>query len=119
MSSIATTDRGAEVLARIIMPEEGNLPIEAARAILRFRLAPADWERVNTLAAKARAGTLTPLGGILKAALRAVMAQRCPAAAAKIHALRIVQRTARAAHVCFLMGDGGRAGLHRRKCVLT
>jgi hypothetical protein len=59
MSSIATTDRGAEILARTIMPEEGNLPIEAARAILRFRLAQADWERVNTLAAKARAGTLT------------------------------------------------------------
>ena len=59
MSSITTTDRGAEILARTIMPEEGNLPIEAARAILRFRLAQADWERVNTLAAKARAGTLT------------------------------------------------------------
>jgi hypothetical protein len=60
MSSIATTDRGAEILARSIVPEEGNLPIEAARAILRFRLAQADWERVNTLAAKARADTLTP-----------------------------------------------------------
>lgn len=60
MSSMATTDRGAEILTRTIMPEEGNLPIEAARAILRFRLAPADGERVNALAAKARAGTLTP-----------------------------------------------------------
>jgi len=60
MSSIATTDRGAEILARSIVPEEGNLPIEAARAILCFRLVQADWERVNTLAAKARAGTFTP-----------------------------------------------------------
>jgi hypothetical protein len=59
MSSIATTDRGAEILARTIMPAEGNLPLEAARAILRFRLAQTDWERVNALAAKARAGTLT------------------------------------------------------------
>ncbi len=59
MSSISTTDRGAEILARTIKPAEGNLPIEAARSILSFRLAPADWERVNDLAAKARAGTLT------------------------------------------------------------
>jgi len=59
MSSIVTTDRGAEILARTIMPEEGNLPIEAARAILRFRLVQVDWERVNTLAAKARASVLT------------------------------------------------------------
>jgi len=59
MSSVTTTDRGAEILARTIMPEAGDLSIEAARAILRFRLVQADWERVNTLAAKARAGTLS------------------------------------------------------------
>ena len=59
MSPIAMTDRGAEILIRTIMPEEGNFPVEAAHAILRFRLAPADWERVNELAAKGRAGTLT------------------------------------------------------------
>jgi hypothetical protein len=59
MSSIATTDRGIEILTRTIKPTEGNLSIEAARSILSFRLAPADWERVNELAAKARAGTLT------------------------------------------------------------
>jgi hypothetical protein len=59
MSPSTTTDRGAEILARTIMPDEGNLPVEAARSILRFRLAQADYERVNELAAKARAGTLT------------------------------------------------------------
>jgi hypothetical protein len=59
MSSIPTTDRGAEILARTITPEKGDLPVEAARSILRFRLAPADWERVNELAARARSGTLT------------------------------------------------------------
>jgi hypothetical protein len=51
MSSMATTDRGAEFLARTIMPAEGTLSIEAARAILCFRLALADWEQVNALAA--------------------------------------------------------------------
>ena len=34
------------------MPGEGNLPVEAARSILRFRLAQADYDRVNELAAK-------------------------------------------------------------------
>ena len=59
MSLIATTDRGAAILARTIVPEEGNLPVEAARSILRFCLAPTDWQRVNELAVQARAGTLT------------------------------------------------------------
>lgn len=59
MSPIATTDRGAEILARTITPEEGNLPVEAARSILRFRLAQADQDRANALAARARAGALT------------------------------------------------------------
>jgi hypothetical protein len=59
MSSISTTDRGAEILARTIEPTKGNLSIEATRLILSFHLSPADWERVNELAAKARAGTLT------------------------------------------------------------
>ena len=59
MHAISTIDQGAEILTRTIKPAEGNLPIEAARAMLSFRLSPADWERVNDLAAKARAGTLT------------------------------------------------------------
>ena len=59
MSAISTLDRGAEILLLAIKPAEGNLPIEAARSILAFRLSSADWERVNELAAKARAGTLS------------------------------------------------------------
>ena len=59
MSPMATTDRGAAILARTIVPEEGNLPVEAARSILCFHLAPTDWQRVNELAVQARAGTLT------------------------------------------------------------
>jgi hypothetical protein len=62
MGFISTTDRGAEILARTIVPEEGNFPIEVARVILRFRLTQSDQDRVNALAAKARAGTLTPEG---------------------------------------------------------
>ena len=60
MSSMGTTDRGVEILTRTIQPAEGNLPVEAARSLLSFRLAQTDWERVNNLAAKARSGTLTP-----------------------------------------------------------
>jgi hypothetical protein len=59
MSAVSTIDRGAEILTRAIKPAESNLPIEAARSILSFRLSPADWERVNELAAKARTDTLT------------------------------------------------------------
>jgi hypothetical protein len=59
MSAISTIDRGVEILTRTIQPAEGNLPIEAARSLLSFQLSPTDWERVNDLAAKARAGTLT------------------------------------------------------------
>jgi len=58
MSQISMIDRGAEILVRTILPEEGDLPIEAARSILKFQLSQADRERVNELAAKARAGTL-------------------------------------------------------------
>jgi hypothetical protein len=58
MDSISTTDRGIEILIRTIKPDEGNLPIEAARSILCFRLSQVDLERVNELAAKARSDTL-------------------------------------------------------------
>lgn len=59
MSSMSTADRGVEILTRTIQPAEGNLPVEAARSLLSFRLSSADWERVNDLAEKARSGTLT------------------------------------------------------------
>ena len=59
MNSTPAADLGAEILARTIKPQEGNLPVDAARAILEFRLAQTDTDRVNELAAKARAGNLT------------------------------------------------------------
>jgi hypothetical protein len=43
----------------VIQFEEGLSPV-AARALLKLRFAQRDVERMNALAAKARAGTLTP-----------------------------------------------------------
>jgi hypothetical protein len=39
---------------------QGDLPSPAARALLRLNFSPEDQERIRQLAAKARAGTLTP-----------------------------------------------------------
>jgi hypothetical protein len=52
-------ESGTEVLSRAIMPERGDLPLEVSRWLLGLRLSAEDHERVNRLAAKARAGTLT------------------------------------------------------------
>ena len=60
MSPTTTPDRGAEILTRIIRPEEGGMTAYAARSILSFQLAPEDHDTVNQLAAKARDGSLTP-----------------------------------------------------------
>ena len=49
MTSV-TSDHGAEILSRIIRPEEGGMPAEAAQTILRFQLADNDRGRVNELA---------------------------------------------------------------------
>jgi uncharacterized protein YnzC (UPF0291/DUF896 family) len=59
MDATATTGCGVEILARVIQPAEAGLSLDAARSILELRLAPADCDRVNLLAAKARQGTLT------------------------------------------------------------
>ena len=59
MSSITIPDRGAEILARMINPEQSGMSAEAAREILEFKLPPSDRDRVNELAAKAREGTLS------------------------------------------------------------
>jgi hypothetical protein len=54
-----TIDSGTDVLFRAIRPSEGDLPPDASRWLLRIRLSDEDREKVNQLAAKARAGTLT------------------------------------------------------------
>lgn len=59
MSSLTSPDSGAEILARIIRPEQGRMTPDAAREILAYKLPPDDCQRVNALAAKARDGTVT------------------------------------------------------------
>ncbi len=49
----------AAILGRLVEPEKPALPPEAAKALLALELIPADKARVDELAAKARAGTLT------------------------------------------------------------
>ena len=53
------TQTEAEIWNRAIQPDEGGLAPEAARALLKLKLASADVERVNDLSAKARAGALS------------------------------------------------------------
>ncbi len=49
----------AEILARIIDPNESSLPADLARSILTFEFPPEDRDRMSVLAEKARQGTLT------------------------------------------------------------
>ena len=48
------------ILDRVILPEQADLPGEAARYLLALDFSPADRERMNTLAAKASEGALSP-----------------------------------------------------------
>lgn len=52
----ATIDSQTAILSRLIMPEHGDLPPEAARSLLKIDFTPRDRERMRQLAAKARAG---------------------------------------------------------------
>ncbi len=54
-----TTINEAEILSRIIAPEEPTLPPDTAKIILTFDFGKEDRDRMNVLAEKARAGTLT------------------------------------------------------------
>jgi hypothetical protein len=47
------------IMARIIQPERGDMPLAAARAILKFDFQESDRERMRALLQKAREGTLT------------------------------------------------------------
>lgn len=49
----------AEIFARIIHPEEGNLSQDASRAILQLRFEAVDIERMNELAEKNSEGLLS------------------------------------------------------------
>jgi hypothetical protein len=55
-----TVPTEAAILGRVIEPDRGNWSRAAAQSILGFRFPAADVERMNALAAKARAGEITP-----------------------------------------------------------
>ena len=48
-----------QILKRVIRPEKNDLRPEAAEAMLNWKFGSKDIERMNTLAQKARDGTLT------------------------------------------------------------
>lgn len=50
----------ADILSRVIAPDDPSLSMEAARSILTLRFAREDLKRMDDLAEKAREGTLTP-----------------------------------------------------------
>jgi hypothetical protein len=58
MSTTETNTMEAEVLSRIIAPDEGTLNPEAARSILQFEFPQADVARMQELAEKNRQGTI-------------------------------------------------------------
>ncbi len=64
MSRIITlpTERASSeiaILTRVLQPEEATLSADAARSILALDFTPDDRDRMQELAAKARAGTLS------------------------------------------------------------
>jgi hypothetical protein len=55
-----TTGFESSILARVVDPARGDWPPAAAEAILSLSLAAVDKQRMNELAGKASAGTLSP-----------------------------------------------------------
>jgi hypothetical protein len=60
MSVVLSQGSAVAIWKRAIEPEAGTLAPAEARAMLGLRLAKADLDRADALAAKARAGRLTP-----------------------------------------------------------
>jgi hypothetical protein len=58
-AAIMTTTSEAAIFSRVLEPEKPMLSADAARSILALDFTQADRERMNALAAKARAGGLT------------------------------------------------------------
>lgn len=58
-SELTFSQSEVAILGRVIGPDRDNLPVTAARAILKLDFEPADRERMHELAAKAREGKLT------------------------------------------------------------
>ncbi len=60
MSPVISECSAVAIWKRAIDSDAGSLPPAEARAMLRLKLAEADLDRADALAAKARAGRLTP-----------------------------------------------------------
>lgn len=59
MSAATIETTPAAIWERVIHAEHDELTSDDARAVLRWKFSDADLERVDSLSAKARAGTLT------------------------------------------------------------
>jgi hypothetical protein len=57
MSKTAVTE--ADLIAEIIAPEQGDLPPDVARVVLRWRFRPRAARRMSTLAERNRRGTIS------------------------------------------------------------
>ncbi len=60
MRRTALPSHEVAILARLVGPDQPALSPAAARGILTLTFGPADRDRMHALAAKARAGSLTP-----------------------------------------------------------
>ena len=58
-SFMLATENEVAILNRVIQPEAGDIPPQAARALLAWRFSDSDHARMDELSAKARAGSLT------------------------------------------------------------
>ena len=58
--SATITNTEADILSRVIAPDQPTLSEEAARSILALHFSRQDLDRMEELAEKAREGTLTP-----------------------------------------------------------
>lgn len=56
----ATASSEVAILSRVLEPENGTLPLAAARAWLKLNFSPDDQTHLHVLALKAQEGNLTP-----------------------------------------------------------
>jgi hypothetical protein len=61
--SVAIENSEAAIFSRVVSPENADLSHDAANSILQITFPAADRERMNVLADKARAGTLSETEG--------------------------------------------------------
>jgi hypothetical protein len=60
MATVTTNDEAA-IMGRVVMPDNGDMPLEAAKAVLLLKFGPEDLARMHELAVKNQNGELTPV----------------------------------------------------------